>query len=460
VSDPNAQRILVVDDDQDVLLSAQVILKAAFPAVRCLSNPGQLKDELPDFYPDVVLLDMNFTRGMVGGDEGLYWLDFIKQFDPRIQVVMCTAYGEVDLAVQAIKLGAADFVQKPWLNEKLVATVKACARLAQSEREIDRLRTTRQELGNATNKSSELVGESANFRAVLELVKRVAGTDANILITGENGTGKELIAQEIHRCSSRAHGPLVSVDAGALSPSLFESEMFGHVKGAFTDAKSDKPGKFELAADGTLFLDEIGNLDLDIQAKLLRALESRTVTRVGGTRPMHVDIRLICATNVSARQLADPFHFRQDLLYRINTVEVTLPPLRERQEDIPLLIKHFQTVYGRKYDKPDTQVSRETLKQLMAYRWPGNIRELKHATERAVILAQNGELKLSDFMTGTHGSPPESDDLNLESLEQKTILRAMQQYRGNLTQVAKAVGLGRTTLYRKLEKYGIDNKQA
>lgn len=460
MSDLNPQRILVVDDDQDVLLSAEVILKAAFSVVRCLSNPGQLKDVLPDFYPDVVLLDMNFTRGMVGGDEGLYWLDFIKKFDPRIQVIMCTAYGEVELAVQAIKLGAADFVQKPWLNEKLVATVKACARLAQSEREIDRLRNTRQELGSAQYRTAELVGESAKFKEVLELVTRVAATDANVLITGENGTGKELIAQEIHRCSHRSGGPMVSVDAGALSPSLFESEMFGHVKGAFTDALSDKPGKFELAEEGTLFLDEIGNLDLDIQAKLLRAIEARTITRVGGTRPVNVDIRLICATNVPVKMLADPSHFRQDLLYRINTVEVTLPPLRERQEDIPRLIEHFRTVYGRKYNKPDTHVSRSSLKQLMAYQWPGNIRELKHATERAVILARDSELSVSDFMTGTLGLTPEPEDLNLESLEHKTILRAMRQYRGNLTQVAKAVGLGRTTLYRKLEKYGIDNSEA
>ncbi|MEX0740332.1 MAG: sigma-54 dependent transcriptional regulator [Pseudohongiella sp.] len=459
MSDLNPQRILVVDDDQDVLLSAQIILKAAFPDVRCLANPAQLETELPTFNPDVVLLDMNFTRGLVGGDEGLYWLDYIKQFDPRIQVVMCTAYGEVDLAVKAVKLGAADFVQKPWLNEKLIATVSACARLGQSEREIDKLRNTRRAMDSATHKASELVGQSANFKAVLDLIDRVAPTDANVLITGENGTGKELIAQEIHRRSQRAEGPLVSVDAGSLSPSLFESEMFGHVKGAFTDARSDKPGKFELASDGTLFLDEIGNLSLDIQAKLLRALESRRITRVGGTRPVAIDIRLVCATNITSEQLADPSRFRQDLLYRINTVEVTLPPLRERQEDIPLLLRHFQAVYGHKYGKPDTHLSSAALKQLMAYRWPGNIRELKHATERAIIVAVRSELSLENFLTGALQIAPVPEDLNLESLEHKTILRAMQQYRGNLTQVAKAVGLGRTTLYRKLEKYGIVNDQ-
>lgn len=455
----NLQRILVVDDDQDVLLSAQIILKAEFNDVRCIDNPAQLEAELPAFNPDVVLLDMNFTRGLVGGDEGLYWLNYIKRFDPRIQVVMCTAYGEVELAVKAVKLGAADFVQKPWLNEKLIATLKASARLGQSEREIDKLRSSRQALGNSLQDASELIGKSASFKAVLDLISRVAPTDANVLITGENGTGKELIAQEIHRQSQRLKGPLISVDAGALPATLFESEMFGHVKGAFTDARSDKAGKFELASEGTLFLDEIGNLELDTQAKLLRALESRTITRVGATRPITLDIRLICATNATAEQLADPSRFRQDLLYRINTVEVKLPPLRERQDDIPLLIRHYQHIYGDKYDKPDTHLTPSTLKHLMSYHWPGNIRELKHATERAIIVAEQNELTLEDFRIVSARSRQAPDDLNLELLEQKTILRAMQRYRGNLTQVAKALGLGRTTLYRKLEKYGIANSQ-
>lgn len=457
--DKSAQRLLVVDDDQDVLLSAQIILKSEFSEIRCLSNPAELETVLPEYSPDVVLLDMNFTRGMVGGDEGLYWLNYIKEYDSSIQVVMSTAYGEVDLAVKAIKLGAADFVQKPWLNEKLVATLKACARIGTSEREVEKLRGSHQAFGaNSPSAQLELIGHSASFKAVLALIERVAPSDANVLITGENGTGKELVARAIHQQSRRFRGPMVSVDVGALPASLFESEMFGHTKGAFTDAKSDKPGKFELASQGTLFLDEIGNLDVSTQAKLLRALESRSVTRVGGIRPVTVDIRLVCATNVDSAQLADTDRFRQDLLYRINTVEIKLPPLRERTDDIPLLLNHFCQVYGQKYLKPDVYLAPETLTQLMSYSWPGNVRELKHATERAVIVADQNELASTHFLTSSTPASQASADFNLESLEQKTIEQAIQQYRGNMTQVAKALGLGRTTLYRKLEKYGIDNE--
>lgn len=457
--DNSTQRVLVVDDDQDVLLSAQIILKSEFSEIRCLNNPAELETALPDYSPDVILLDMNFTRGLVGGDEGLYWLKYIKEFDSGIQVVMSTAYGEVDLAVKAIKLGAADFVQKPWLNEKLVATLKACARIGVSEREVEKLRGSHQAFeGSAQPGQAELIGESASFKSVLALIRRVAPSDANVLITGENGTGKELVARAIHQQSQRSRGPMVSVDVGALPASLFESEMFGHTKGAFTDAKSDKPGKFELASKGTLFLDEIGNLDVITQAKLLRALESRSVTRVGGTRPVPVDIRLVCATNVAPALLADEDRFRQDLLYRINTVEIRLPSLRERVDDIPLLLNHYCQLYGQKYLKPGTFLSVEALTQLVSYPWPGNIRELKHATERAVIVADQDELTPAHFLTNVASPSRTAEDFNLESIEQKTIAQAMQQYRGNMTQVAKALGLGRTTLYRKLEKYGIANE--
>jgi len=456
----NMQRILVVDDDPDILLSAQIILKNEFADVLCIENPAELEETLSHFEPDVVLLDMNFTRGLVGGDEGLYWLSKIKGFDPNIQVVMSTAYGEVELAVTAIKQGAADFVQKPWLNEKLVATLKACAKISASTREIEMLRDSHQAFSvtKPATDSPDLIGQSPAFQSVLELISRVAPSDANVLVTGENGTGKELIARAIHQQSQREKGPMVSVDVGALPSSLFESEMFGHAKGAFTDAKNEKPGKFELASGGTLFLDEIGNLELDIQAKLLRALESRSITKVGGTRSIPVDIRLVSATNVSREQLADTDQFRSDLLYRINTVEVNVPPLRERQEDIPLLLSHYQTVFGNKYGRTDTYISSATLEKLTSYRWPGNVRELKHATERAIIVASSNELKTENFLSEAPAASSHREDFNLEVLEQRAIEGALTAFGGNMTKVAKALGLGRTTLYRKMEKYGINSE--
>jgi len=460
MSNINAQRILVVDDDPDILLSAQIILKHEFDDVLCIENPAALEETLPDFEPDVVLLDMNFTRGLVGGDEGLYWLGKIKAYDPNIQVVMSTAYGEVELAVTAIKQGAADFVQKPWLNEKLIATLKACAKITASTREIDLLKGSHQAFtpAKADTGSGELIGQSPAFQSVLDLISRVAPSDANVLVTGENGTGKELIARAIHQHSQRARGPLVSVDVGALPNSLFESEMFGHTKGAFTDAKSERPGKFEQASGGTLFLDEIGNLELDMQAKLLRALESRNITRVGGTRTIPIDIRLVSATNVTREQLADTSYFRADLLYRINTVEINVPPLRERKEDIPLLLAHYQTMFGKKYGRDDIYLTPDTLEALITYPWPGNVRELKHATERAIIVSDSDELKLENFLSEVSKDTNRREEFNLEILEQQAIRDAVSAFGGNMTKVAKALGLGRTTLYRKMEKYGIENE--
>ncbi|MDO9317258.1 MAG: sigma-54 dependent transcriptional regulator [Gammaproteobacteria bacterium] len=446
--------LLVVDDDRDVLLSAQMILKREFANVRCLSNPSELSNELTAFPPDLVLLDMNFTRGMTSGEEGLYWLQKIKQTDPGIQVVMSTAYGEIDLAVRAIKLGAADFVQKPWVNEKLVATLRTCLKLGESHRRIEQLQHTQQALSEELGRGfAALIGESDSFAVVRSLINRVAATDANVLITGENGTGKDLVAHAIHNKSLRASGPMISVDIGAIPATLFESEMFGYNKGAFTDARENRPGKFELATGGTLFLDEIGNLEANTQAKLLRALESRTITRVGGQKPMPINLRLICATNASIRDLSNPDIFRRDLLYRINTVEIRLPSLRERTADIPLLLEHYLHVFAQKYNRPEVSIPKTTARKLQSYEWPGNVRELKHAVERAIIISSEAKLTVEDFLIGTRVLEEPTGSLNLAELERNAISNAIRQCEGNLTQVAKLLGLGRTTLYRKMEKY-------
>ncbi|MDO9477520.1 MAG: sigma-54 dependent transcriptional regulator, partial [Pseudohongiella sp.] len=370
-------RILVVDDDQDVLLSAKMILRREFSDVRALSNPSELGQELSDHTPDLVLLDMNFTRGITSGEEGLFWLKKILQIDPHIQVVMSTAYGDIDLAVKAIKSGAADFVQKPWVNQKLIATLHTCLRLSESHRKLEKLQATQLGLAEEQNRSlTDLIGKSESFQAILALIDKVAVTDANVLITGENGTGKDVIARRLHSRSRRAHGPLICVDAGAVPAQLFESEMFGHKKGAFTDARENRIGKFELAEGGSLFLDEIGNMDHNIQAKLLRALESQTITPVGGSNPINTDIRLICATNMSMAQLSDPERFRRDLLYRINTIEIRVPPLRERSADIPELVAFYRDQFAQKYQRPEISIPLSTLKKLQAYDWPGNVREL------------------------------------------------------------------------------------
>lgn len=453
-------KILVVDDDRDVLLTAQMILKKEFAGVSGLSNPSELTGLLLESRPDVVLLDMNFTRGMTSGQEGLYWLKKIKQFDPQIQVVMSTAYGQIDLAVKAIKQGAADFIEKPWVNEKLVSTLRTCVRLGESSREIEQLKSTQQALNAELSRGFDsIIGESDAFANVMALIGRVAATDANILITGENGTGKELVAHAIHRQSKRAAGPMISVDIGAIPASLFESEMFGHRKGAFTDAVENRTGKFVLAAGGTLFLDEIGNLERVSQAKLLRALESRQITPVGGEQSLGTDIRLICATNLSSHELGDPALFRRDLLYRINTVEIVLPPLRERAADIPLLLSHFAELFATKYGRAVPEIPRATIRKLQAYDWPGNVRELKHAMERAIIVSDAGELTLDNFLMRSRGRPSgKVQALNLETLERDAIEKAIHQCEGNLTQVAKVLGLGRTTLYRKMERYGLADK--
>ena len=450
--------ILVVDDDRDVLLTAELVLKNRHHQVTCLFNPSDIADLFEQQTFDVVLLDMNFTRGHTSGEEGFYWLQKIKELSPHTQVIMATAYGEIELAVEAIKQGAADFLVKPWDNEKLVSTVNTCLKLSQSRQRIDQLEQTQKTLNERLDSDfGQIIGDSKVMRDVFDLIDKVAATEASVLIRGENGTGKELVARAIHRQSARHDSPMISVDLGAITESLFESEMFGHKKGAFTDAREERAGRFEVANGGTLFLDEIGNLSLLLQAKLLGALESRCITRVGSDRKIPVDIRLISATNLDHDEIHDEQRFRKDLLYRINTVEITLPPLRERISDIPLLAEHYIGLYSRKYNKPALRLDATEIKKLQSYKWPGNIRELQHALERAVIVSDGKNIKAEDILVNRNGRQEPTEELNITRLEEKAIKRAIAQHNGNLTQVAKSLGLGRTTLYRKMEKYGISS---
>jgi DNA-binding NtrC family response regulator len=374
-------------------------------------------------------------------------------------VIMITAFADVDVAVRAIKEGATDFIVKPWQNEKLLATVLSALELSRTRREVSDLRSRQQQLSADLDQPfHDFIGNSPSIQQVFATIEKVAATDANVLITGENGTGKELVARAVHRQSARAAEAFVRVDMGALSGTLFESELFGHVKGAFTDARENRPGRFEIASGGTLFLDEIGNLPLDLQAKILTALQSRQVTRVGSNTPRDVDIRLICATNMSLTEMAERGRFRQDLLYRINTVNINLPPLRNRTEDIPLLVDHFLKIYSNKYRKPDVRVSTTTLKKLQKYRWPGNVRELQHAVERAVIMSNTDVLQPKDFLFPEEeraGGKLVLDSFNLEKVERAVIRKALSKHGGNVSQVARELGLSRAALYRRLERYGL-----
>ncbi len=448
--------ILLVDDDRDVLLSAELLLKNQFSKVTALSNPIEIKEILKKENIDVVLLDMNFTRGFTSGEEGIYWLKQVKEHSPHTQIIVATAYGDIDLAVEAIKQGASDFLVKPWNNEKLISTVNTSLQLSHSQQRIDQLESTQRTLNDTLqSKFGEIIGESFQLKELSSLIDKVAGTDASVLILGENGTGKELVARAIHQKSLRNNSPLITVDLGAITESLFETEMFGHKKGAFTGASVNRAGRFEAANGGTLFLDEIGNLNLNLQAKLLGVLQSGSVTRVGSDRTTPIDIRLISATNMAVEEINDATLFRRDLLYRINTVEIRLPPLRERKSDIALLARHYIKLYAKKYNKPELHIRAEELRNLENYHWPGNIRELQHALERAVIIGDSESLNSSDILTGKAGQSRQDQELNISKLEKEAIKRAITQFEGNLSRVAKALGVGRTTLYRKMEKYGI-----
>jgi len=454
-------KILIVDDNEDLLRAARMFLKRHFKQVDIEKNPESIPSLLSNDQYDVILLDMNFTKDVSSGHEGFLWLENILDIDPSAVVVLITAYGDVQMAVKAIKEGATDFVLKPWENEKLLATIYSAMRLRETKLEVADLKSRQQLLSaDADNKFQDIIGNSYPMQQVFQTIDRVAGTDANVLILGENGTGKEVIARSIHRNSHRSQEAFIGVDMGAISETLFESELFGHVKGSFTDAKEDRAGRFEVAHKGTLFLDEIGNLSLPLQAKLLSALQSRHVTRVGSNKPREVDIRLICATNMPIFDMVKENKFRQDLLYRINTIEIHIPPLRERLDDIPLLANHFLQTYAKKYNKNVRAVSEAAMKILQKYNWPGNVRELQHAIERAIIMSNSQVLNPDDFFFNSSGSQAEDanltlDDYHLEEVEKILIRKVLKKHDGNITQAANELGLTRSSLYRRLEKYGL-----
>lgn len=451
-------KILVVDDDIDVLNTARMYLKQQFTLVQIENNPENISLHFDRDSFDVVLLDMNFQKGENDGAAGLKWLNTVLEIDPNAIVILITAYGELDLAVKAVKSGATDFIAKPWKNEKLYGTITSALQLRQSKLEIDHLKNTQKTLASDLDQKFEnFIGESLPIQKVFTMIEKVAPTDANVLVLGENGTGKELAARALHRNSERKREVFINVDLGSISENLFESELFGHVRGAFTDAKEDKPGRFELASGGTLFLDEIGNLSLPLQAKLLTVLQQRTVRRVGSSKEKKIDIRLVCATNMPLYDMVQEGTFRQDLLYRINTVELKMPALAERKDDIDLLVKYFMDIYGKKYKKPKMRIDQNTIAKLKRYHWPGNIRELQHAIERAIILADGNKLTPDDFLLQpTKSISPGNDDiLDISEMEKRLILKALDKHNGNVTRAAKDLGLDRLALYRRLQKYGL-----
>lgn len=455
----NDATVLVFDDEEDILLSLKMLLKKKVKSIFTESNPYHIPRMIRMHQPDIVLLDMNFRAGAIRGDEGLQWLTKIKELDQDIQVIVITAHGDVDFAVKALKLGATDFIEKPWQNEKLLATVQSAITIRQSQKEIKQLQDTRKVLNDQLNNmSEEIIGSSQSMKKVFQSIKKVAVTEANVLILGENGTGKELVARAIHQASARSQEVFIKVDLGAIPDSLFESELYGHIKGAFTDAKENRIGRFQAAQNGTLFLDEIGNLSLTNQAKLLSSIQNRYVVPIGSNQPVPIDIRLICATNMPIADMVNNKTFRQDLLYRINTVEIKVPPLRNRIGDVPVLCEYFLSQYSRKYNKPNLSISLEGLRQLELYDWPGNVRELSHLIERAVIMSDQNEIDPDDLFLDQSTSTIEfshTHPLNIAQMERKLVLKALQINRGNITKAAEDLGLTRAALYRRMDKFNL-----
>jgi len=451
-------KILIIDDNQSVLNSLKLFLKYKFKDIITLSNPNNLQKVINSNNIDIVLLDMNFSAGINSGNEGLFWLKEIIKIDQNIVTILITAYGDTELAVKAIKNGAFDFIEKPWNNQKLLATLNAAFELRKSKLKVKNLEHKEKVLKQNSNQDFEFItGNSAAMTKVLNTVNKVAKTDANVLILGENGTGKELIARRIHQLSNRENEIFMNVDMASLSETLFESELFGHCKGSFTDAKEDRVGKFEAATGGTLFLDEIGNLSFTMQAKLLTVLQNRQIIKVGSNKLIPINIRLISATNKDISQLIKDNLFREDLLYRINTVLINLPPLRERKDDISILTNHYLSLFSKRYNKPGLKINNKALEKMLDYEWPGNIRELKHTIEKGVILCNENTLTTDDFFFEKQAST--SNELNkvisLEEGEKVIIRSALQRNNWNISETAKELNIGRQTLYRKIERYDI-----
>ena len=449
-------KILVIDDNKSVLSALEILLQFEYKSVQTISNPNQISS-FPNFTKiDIILLDMNFSAGVNTGNEGLYWLREIKKKAPHISVIMMTAYGAIDLAVEALKEGASDFILKPWNNERLLTTVKSAFQLRKTQKEVQQLKQKESNLKQVINQNKNyIIGNSKALNSVLSLVQKVAKTDVNVLVTGENGTGKELIARELHKSSARNEEVFISVDMGSISENLFESELFGHVKGSFTDAKEDRAGKFEAANGGTLFLDEIGNLSLQTQAKLLSAIQNRVIVRVGSNKTIPVDIRLVCATNCNLDQMVADGLFREDLLYRINTIHVQVPALREREGDVLVLADFYLNKFISKYGKAGLRINQAAQEKLMVYQWPGNVRELLHTMERAVILAEGNVLKPNDFHLEVKNAVAiENSPNTLEEMELLMITSALNQHEGNYSAAAEQLGISRQTLYNKLKKSG------
>ena len=451
--------VLIVDDNRDILVALKILLNDEFETIITERNPSLIPGILSQNEIDVILLDMNFRAGINSGNEGIYWMNEILKKDPNAAIILITAYGDVDVAVKAMKEGAMDFIQKPWNDEKLLVTLNNAYTIRRSKMEIDHLRDQKKHLiANDQEGNEMIIGDSPAMMDIMRTLEKVAPTDASVIILGENGTGKELIARELHNRSKRSNEVFVRVDVGSLASTLFESELFGHMQGAFTGAHSDKPGRFEIANKGTLFLDEIGNLPPELQKKLLSALQNREITRLGSSKPIPVDIRLISATNYSPEELIKEKKFREDLLYRINTIRIDLPPLRERIEEIPILTEHFLKFYGKKYKKEDLRPNAEIINKLSRYSWPGNIRELQHTIEKVVILHEDGKLspeefffhKPAIFQTGIYS-------LNLDENEKELIRKALKINKGNISKAAEDLGISRKTLYNKLDKYEIES---
>jgi DNA-binding NtrC family response regulator len=447
-------KVLIIDDNKNILKALEILLQFEFEKIETISNPNQITS-----YPnlqqiDLILLDMNFSAGINTGNEGLFWLKKLKQKAPDASIIMMTAYGAVELAVEALKSGAADFVLKPWNNEKLIATLKSAYQLKKSKAEVSELKQKENQLKQMiSQRDTPLIGSSVAFLSALKTAQKIAKTDVNVIITGENGTGKELFARELHSLSKRSEEIFVSVDLGSIVDSLFESELFGHLKGAFTDAKEDRIGKFEAAIGGTLFLDEIGNLSMTSQAKLLSAIQNKSIVKVGSNIPIPVDIRLICATNCNLEEMVKQGLFREDLLYRINTINISLPSLKERENDIIILAQTFIDRFSKKYDKVGIKLNKSAEEKLMSYKWPGNVRELQHAIERAILLADTNILGPSDFPFNQKEETINELNINtIDEMEKLMIAKALEKHNQNYTAAANELGVTRQTLYNKVKK--------